>query len=364
MKNRRIKFYIRNWKYCFSCCFLLGLAISVQAADSLNTKPRSYYITNHTDKINVTPFLYFASNRFVFSAQKKSVQFTPNEAPSIGLKLQHKWLGFGITYGPKNIQDNEKGSSTYFNIVLNSYGKKQGFDMYYLSNKGYYIGNKKVNEDLKTTVPYVLRPDLETKGIGFNVYYIFNHNRFSYRSSFIQNEIQNKSAGSFLLTLSGSYYAIKADSSVVPNIYQSEIILASQIRTGMFYSAGLLPGYSFTLVGWKRLFFTLSFSYGLVYQIQQYEAEASNMEESVNRNLWISRGLARFSTGFNSTYFYCGISGMGDNYHIPLGSGNQLQYSIGSLQLFVGTRLSFPKKFAVISKSMDKVPLISEKPDK
>ena len=61
---------------------------------------------------------------------KKAIQYEPNEAPSIGLKLQHKWLGVCFTYGPKGIQNNEKGTSEYFNLVLNSYGKKIGFDIY------------------------------------------------------------------------------------------------------------------------------------------------------------------------------------------------------------------------------------------
>lgn len=344
-----------------NCTF--GLTI-LKAQEKIENRlvNRNDYVTNLTDMINVTPFIYAASNQFVFAANKKSIEYRPNEAPSIGLKLQHKWLGFAFTYGPKRIQDAAKGTSAYYNFLINSYGKKSGFDVYYVSNKGYYIGNKKVMEDLNVTVPYILRPDLETKGVGFNAYYIFNNRKFSYRSSFIQNEIQRKTAGSFLVTLSGSYYAMKADSSVVLDIYHNQIELISQIKSGNFYTAGVLPGYAITLVGLKRFYVTFSLSWGPLYQIQSYTVDKTDMK--VSRNLWITRGLGRVSAGYNAPYFYAGFSAVGDNYHIPLGAGNQLQYSVGNLQVFIGTRLKFPKKWKPVSDWMDNMPLLSEPKDK
>ena len=351
----------------FFLLLLCFLTIETYCQDTSIVKNEKYftdrkvYIDNLTDMINITPFIYAASNRFIFAANKKDIQYEPNEAPSIGLKLQHKWLGVCFTYGPKVIQNKEKGTSEYFNLVLNSYGKKIGFDIYYVGNKGYFVGNKKVMEDLNLKSQYLLRPDLQTKGIGFNTYYIFNHKRFSYRSSFVQNEIQKRSAGSFLLTFSGSYYKINADSSVVPTGYQGQIEYISQLRSGSFITAGILPGYALTLVGLKRFYATFSLSYGLMYQIQDYQARNGSKEEEIKRNLWLTRGLARISVGFNSKYFYCGISGVGDNYHIPLGSGNQLQYSIGNVMVFVGSRINMPKKFRKVSEIMDKVPILSEK---
>jgi len=328
------------------------------------TMKRSDYIDNLTAMINITPFIYAASNRFIFAANKKSIQYDPNEAPSIGLRLQHKWLGVSFTYGPKAIQNKDKGTSEYFNIVFNSYGKKIGFDIYYIGNKGYFVGNKKVMEDLNLKSQYLIRPDLQTKGLGFNTYYLFNHKKFSYRSSFLHNEIQKRTAGSFLLTFSGSYYKINADSSVVPTGYQGQIENISQLRSGSFITAGLMPGYALTVVGFKRFYATFSLSYGVMYQIQDYQAKSGIKEDEVRRNLWITRGLARVSAGFNSKYLYFGVSGVGDNYHIPLGAGNQLQYSIGNVMIFVGSRIKMPKKFSKVSDLMDKVPLIAEKKDK
>jgi len=326
-----------------------------------NRDVRNEYVKNLNGLLNVSPFIYAASNRFVFAGGGKKIDYSPNEAPSIGIKLQHKWLGVSFMWGPKNIQEEKKGTSTYYSFNLNSYGKTNGFDIYYTTNKGYYVDNKKVLQDLGINAPAIIRSDLHTIGAGLNAYYIFNHKKYSYRSTFIQNEIQKKSAGSFLTTVSCSYYSMGADSSVVLNIYHREVSRESQIMSGTFYSAGLMPGYAHTFVILKKFYATISISWGPLFQIQNYTIKDSIIEQDISRKIWITRGLIRAGIGYNSEKFYAGFSGVGDNYHIPLGTGNQLQYSVGNVQLFLGFRFVMPKKARFVSDWMDKVPLLSEK---
>lgn len=86
-----------------------------------------------------------------------------------------------------------------YELNINSYGKKMGFDFIYQNAhnfKGWhdYEGNERIYMS-----PNVLK--LETLNI--NAYYAFNHRRFSYPAAFAQSYIQKRSAGSFLLAVSG-----------------------------------------------------------------------------------------------------------------------------------------------------------------
>lgn len=76
------------------------------------------------------------------------------------------------------------------------------------SHTGYEISKDKSKD-------YYFSSDLKTQFYGTNFYYVFNHNRFSYRAIFSQNEKQVKSSGSFLLGTSLYYNRIQSDSVVI-----------------------------------------------------------------------------------------------------------------------------------------------------
>ena len=214
------------------------ISLQLTSSDSL----RNIYVEDRTDHINAALFLYSSRNGFTLNS-RRNISFEPNEAIGYGIRLQHKWLGLAFSFAPKNIQEKRKGETDYTNFQLNTYGRKIGFDFYYMSYSGFYIENYRSFPVFNTyKESYPQRPDMNTSSIGANLYYIFNHNKFSYRSGFVQNEIQKKSAGSFLLTASAGYYAISADSSLVPELLYRNDMFRSRLKEGHFTSAGLLAG--------------------------------------------------------------------------------------------------------------------------
>lgn len=328
-------------------------AIELSPPDSI----RHIYVENLTRQINVTPFIYQASNRFTFNGGGKSTEYSPNEAPSLGIRFQHKWLGFAFMYGPRDFQADQRGSSRYVNFFMNVYSKKVGLDIHLMESWGYFIRNRQAREELKGPEAFPLRPDLSTLGVGLNGYYIFNHSRYSMRSSFLHNEIQKKTAGSWLVTVSASYYTLKADSSIVPELYKAVIPNFAQVRRGEFYTFGIMPGYAITWVFLKRCYLTGVFSFGPMIQDQHYQAGNADKSIEIDQIKLLARGMVRFGIGYNAPRFYTGISAVGDNYNIPLGGGNKLQYTIGSAQVFVGTRFQFPQRLKPVSDWMDKIPI-------
>jgi hypothetical protein len=319
--------------------------------DTLTTKkikPAESSVVDLTDQINITPFILRQSNGFRIGGlnNNKTINYSPNDGVSLGVRFHHKWLGLALAYSPRKLQDADIGQSDFINILLNSYGKKVGFDLYYLTYNGYLIENfrelEKIpasNDDSRKN-PLRFRYDLHTLNTGANVYYIFNSRKYSYRSTFLQNEWQQKTAGSFMLTFSLNYYELKGDSSILPLRYDLKAGEENQLVNGRFLSFAFLPGYSFTLVAFKHLFLTLSPSIGVMVQQQYYTTQTG---ETIDRVPIILRTLGRSGVGYNSRYFYAGLTSVTDVYNIPLASKVRLENLINNFTIYAGFRLNVPK---------------------
>lgn len=334
---------------------LFGYQAAIAQTDTSFIKSklvRSDYINDLTNFVNITPFIHNASNGFELRA-KKNLRYDPNESIGLGLRLSHKWLILAIGYGPKNIQEKKKGSTDYLNITLNSYGKRIGFDVYYLSYSGYFISNPAGIPTLSAAYGknFPIVPNLSTLNIGANVFYIFNNQKYSYRAPFVQNEMQKRSAGSFIMTASYSYYRLKSDTGIVPSQAFAEVPPESRITEGSFNSLSIMPGYSFTLVGFKRFFFTLAPSLGIMVQEQSY-----SIQHSASNRMVIDiapRLMGRVAFGYNGQKFYTGFTGIGDNYNVHLANKDFLLYTIGGGTFYLGYRFGVPKSLQKVSDKLE-----------
>lgn len=329
------------------------------AQDSIKRKqlPREYFITDISEKLNIG--LFFLNNKSDFSLtgdKSVKINYSPNDYGVLGVSVRLNWLGLAFGYAPKNMQENFKGTTTYTNFKLNSYGKKMGFDVYYLDYSGFFLDNTKEVFGANYVAKHYLRPDLNTLNIGANYYYIFNHKRYSYRSTFIQNEIQKHSAGSFLLNGSLNYFYLAADSSIVPRQVDSLFSREANIKKGSFYNLSIMPGYGHTFVLKQKFFFTLSICGGLNLQQQYYTSNVKNGERVFNEFVAIPRAMARTGIGYNSSTFFTGFTILGDIYNLPLGPKERISYSVGSISFYFGYHFSLPKSVTKYTDKMKKFP--------
>ena len=86
-----------------------------------------------------------------------------------------------------------------YELNFNSYGRRFGFDIVYQDAKNFSGWHD--HEGMER----IELPDglLSVKTLNINAFYIFNSRRFSYPAAFSQSYIQRRSAGSFLLAVSG-----------------------------------------------------------------------------------------------------------------------------------------------------------------
>jgi len=341
---------------------LISIAIfevNVIAQDSIKRKqlPREYFITDISEKLNIALFFLNNKSDFLLTGDKSArINYAPNDYGVLGISVRLNWLGLAFGYAPKNLQENLKGTTTYTNFKLNSYGKKMGFDIYYLDYSGFFLENTKEVFGANYVPKHYIRPDLNTLNIGANYYYIFNHKRYSYRSTFIQNEIQKHSAGSFLLNGSLNYFYLTADSAIVPRQVDSLFSREANIKKGSFYNLSIMPGYGHTFVWKQRLFFTLSICGGLNLQQQHYTSETKKGEVIFNEFVFIPRAMARSGIGYNSPTFFTGFTAVGDIYNLPLGPKERISYGVGSISFYLGYHFNLPKSITKYTDYMKKFP--------
>jgi len=122
-------------------------------------------------------------------------EMVANSKATISLGFSYLGISLSAAINPARLI----GKYRDFELNLNCYRRNFGFDFIYQDAKnftGWYDREGMARIDL---------PDgmLKVKTLNLNVYYAFNHRRFSYPAAFSQSYIQRRSAGSFLLAASG-----------------------------------------------------------------------------------------------------------------------------------------------------------------
>ena len=137
-------------------------------------------------------------------------------------------------------------------------------DLYLQYYKGYYVANPmKVIPDWPSRDTFPKRPDISVFNVGYNFQYIFNHERYSYKAAFIQNEWQKKSAGSFTAGFNAFYVINSADSSIIPGeVNPEDLFYGLQYKRSDAINVGIHGGYYYTLVISQHFFISAGLSVG------------------------------------------------------------------------------------------------------
>lgn len=326
------------------------LKIQAENKDSLYYATRSKFITDKTGELGVSIFNRNPDNQITISGVHATT-YNPNDANTQGIRLQHKWLGIAFGYSPKSIQDKSRGSTQGLDFHVFMYGKRNYFDAYYLGYTGFYIENYRRNDNLKNNFSsFPLLPNMQVNGIGLNYFYVFNHKKYSLRSSYLLNEIQKRSAGSFILGFSVNALGIVNPLNDLPQL-MIQSLPEEMLVSGKFYGGSILPGYAHTFI-LRKLFFTIAPSLGFVAQHQNF----TNADDKTrNRNTLAFRSIGRIALGYNSNRFYAALTGVNDTYNYQLAPKVQMQTQISEARLIVGYRFKTKGITRKISAQMDKI---------
>lgn len=264
----------------------------------------------------------------------------PNISLSSKLSFSYRYISFGIGFTPKFIpgnNDNEEQGKTKavaFGLAINAShliqelkaGRIEGF---YLHNSADFDPGWEAGED-----PYLQLPDLVMTSIRGSTAYKFTPD-FSLKAISSQSEIQLKSCGSFIPSLSYNYYVIdnKSDVSGQQSSQKSNNFEAL-VNTGYFYtlvmnssfylSAGINPG-----IGFDYTYLTTRFAEG-----NQYSSYTD----------MVLRSQEKVGLGYNSRKLFAGAE-----FSITHSLRNMNQTSVKLeakriyFQVFLGYRFKAPR---------------------
>jgi hypothetical protein len=269
--------------------------------------------------------------------QREHISYQPNVIGTIGVGGVFKRVSVNVGFrlaeqSPQHqLRQQQRGDSRYFDLQINRFGRKVGFDVYYQDYKGYYHRNPEAVYGAWTSDIYPHRPDIDLLNFSANVYYVFNNERFSYRATHVHDEQQNRSAGSFILTSSFIYSELFADSSLVPRSMQSGY--GPGFSQGAFYGLAVVPGYAHTFVV-KKFYFNLTGSASLGLQRSRYHLSDEPPRRGVSP---FAKFIGRSALGYNGDRFFTGLTFYIDTQTVKLG---QLMYgtNITSASLLFGYR--------------------------
>ncbi len=208
-----------------------------QHADSLMTERYrrgnidTMYITRPLTKWTVTGRLNVSGATLgvegMDEGSRYKTEMNADYKSTLSVAVNYLGVSLSLALNPAKMMGKYKD----YEVNLGSYGNRWGFDFIYQDAQ-----NFKGWSETEGAPRIELPPEMLTlKSLNVNVYYAFNHRRFSYPAAFTQGYIQRRSAGSFMLAVSG-----QGQKAVTKSDYES-VLKVTNIGIGAGYGYNWVP---------------------------------------------------------------------------------------------------------------------------
>lgn len=306
---------------------------------------RRYYIKRFPDNFFIYPVLKQRSLNFELAKADRSAALTykPNNTYSLGLGVYLFEVGLELAFAiPLKEQSIERfGESSARDIQVNVLLKRWGLDLIYQRYSGFYLLDNE-NEPLPDE-PFPQRADIDTKNFGVTGHYVFNNQKFSFRSVYNFSERQLYSKGSFLLFSAINTFRVVADSSIVNQSRQFDFGSEVDFTRLRYTTFSIAPGYTYNLT-YKNFFLNTTLSFGPAHHWINYSLEGSNAEyNDIAVNSFVA---ARVAIGYNGYRLFGGLSFISQGSSIKFDAVN-FSNNNGAFKMVVGYRF---KEVGVLKK--------------
>ena len=297
---------------------------------------RSIYVKTYTDHFFVWPLLKQRRLDYEISdlpEKNKRLFYKSNSPYSLGLGAYIFEVGLEFTFAiPLDAKSKEiYGPSDARDLQLNLFTRSWGLDLFRQKYSGFYIDDPATK--IPDNTPYPQRADIVSKNTGVTWSYIFNHKRFSLRSSHNFAERQLKSAGSFILFTTIAGFKTTGDSAIVGDAYRDYYGVDAKVQQIKSTSFSIVPGYTYNLV-YKGFFLTGTLAIGPSHNWLSYRSEDGSSKDDIEFRAFF---VARVALGYSNDRFFTGLSFGSQGGNVKFDS-IQLTSSSGTFKLLVGYR--------------------------
>ena len=288
----------------------------------------------------------------------QSYTFAPETSIRIGPYFGWRWAFLGYTLDVRHIHvSHDKTTNKQYDMSL--YTSMLGIDFYYRDvGDNFKIRSVNLGNDIDVSK----LNGLEFNGVkstvkGLNIYYVFNHRKFSYPAAFAQSTVQRRCAGTPIAGISYTRHKLSVDFDRLDEIFKEyfpdeEIPLDTALRFGTikYVDVAVTGGYAYNWVFAKNGLLATSLSVGLGYKRSSGDLKERGFSF---RNFSINKinidGIARMGLVYNNTRWFAGISGIlhAYNYRKNTFSTNNL---FGSVNIYVGVNFGRKKEYRWMGK--------------
>ena len=210
----------------------------------------STYYESFYKEVTARVFISRKYTRLLISEPSGILKYRPNTPPNIGIGATYRFLTINLSAGLGFFAPpGDKGKTHNLDLQTHFYWRTLSVDLFGQFYRGLYIPNGSFDGQQQD----YSRPDVKVTYVGAAAYYVTNFRHFSNRAFMIQNDWQQRSAGSLLVGWGVYYGAIRADSALAPSQIHGDST-GRDIHGTHFFQMGPGIGYAYTLV-WKRHYF-------------------------------------------------------------------------------------------------------------
>jgi len=286
----------------------------------------------HGSSIELKPYFVIQKLSLKLGGTSNFVTYEPGITGSAGLNLAYKFIDISLA---RSVVSQKMGSlnleSKYYDIRINSYQRRIGFDINFQWFIGFSIAD--FPENLPDTLKQFVQPNLDLVNYGINFLYSLNK-KMSLKSIYKYRERQVKSAGSIIIGLYQNYTELSYSSTIFPDEITTEYNVVNSENRGDFYSIIPTVGYQYNFVR-KNLHFSPFVSVGIGGQYQDYTSDSKGNFKGFKR---ASRVNFNLPLGYNGNKTYYGVIARYDQTVAKIQKTSSMDYSLVSLKFFIGIR--------------------------
>lgn len=279
----------------------------------------------------------------------QEVVFAPDVPVKVGPYVGWRWFFLGYTFDLKNLSF---GSKQKREVDFSIYSSQIGVDLFYRrTGSDYKIRRVNMGDGGNS----VRLEDIPFDGIsvgitGANLYYIFNHNRFSYPAAFSQSTCQKRSCGSWMAGVGYTRNSLSLDYAKLKEVVEAAVPSGvATLDSGLMFNSvkytdiNASCGYAYNWVFAKNWLACASLSAALAYKHTSSDTDTENRRGFHLDNFSVD-GVGRFGLVYNNTRWYAGLSAImrSYNYHKSRFAASNL---FGSVNVYVGCNFGKKKRY-------------------
>ena len=273
-------------------------------------------------------------------SKQQSLTFAPAPTIKMGPYFGWRWFFLGYTFDLKHLSFDSQSQKREIDFSI--YSAQIGVDLFYRrTGSDYKIRNVKLGSDaVNKSLEGLGFGGLNVGVTGFNLYYVFNHQRFSYPAAFAQSTRQKISCGSWLAGVGYTVNSLEFDHEKLQQLVDEHsngekvVVDSSLIFNSIKYhdSCGSI-GYAYNWVFARNFLFCASSMFGLAYKKTVGEGESKKTGFDISNVNFDYIG--RFGIVYNDSRWYAGASAIihAYTYRKERFAANNV---FGSLNVYVG----------------------------